>query len=401
MKHFFAMILALCMLCGILPASALAEDMLLEEVLLEELPELEELITEEEIPQTEPILEETLPELPEEEPLLPENNAEPAAFSLDAKDPIFHFPERIIIPATLKDIKKENMLVNYQLDTWSTGEKCLSTFYTLGGEHYDLFIWYKTDGAFSHAQISSSGAKTGSGTIAYSVYNLTEQSGFNRRGQYKELEGIYNDKEMRVSYVFAYPDGYSSECYVKYVIYTNKQSNSETTWMYRPEEGWTVLSNGQYVPVDEGPRTNLIPPLKIRFSNREIKLYTKDVFVNSNINQFVGRCYTEALNRTEEEMQADQEGVAYWYNNLKDGLISADFVGYYFIFSPEGAQKGQSNNDFVTMLYRLYMDREPDEGGLNYWDDLLNRLILTREDVNWWFCESDEWQGIKAEYGMI
>ena len=42
----------------------------------------------------------------------------------------------------------------------------------------------------------------------------------------------------------------------------------------------------------------------------------------------------------------------------------------------------------------------PDEGGLAYWDNLLNSGTLTRENVNWWFCESAEWQGIKASYDM-
>ncbi len=122
--------------------------------------------------------------------------------------------------------------------------------------------------------------------------------------------------------------------------------------------------------------------------------------VDANIYSFVYRCYSEALGRTPAEIQADSDGVMYWYNNIKNGLISADYVGYYFVFSPEGSQKGQSNNSFVTMLYRLYMNRTPDKEGLDYWDKLLNSGTLTRENVNWWFCESAEWRMIKADYGM-
>ena len=131
-----------------------------------------------------------------------------------------------------------------------------------------------------------------------------------------------------------------------------------------------------------------------------VKLTTSDSAIDTNIYNFVYRCYSEALGRTAAEIEADKDGVMYWYNNLKNQLISADYVGYYFVFSPEGASKGQSNNAFVTMLYRLYMNRVPDAGGLAYWDDLLNSGTLTRENVNWWFCESAEWQGIKAQYGM-
>lgn len=38
-----------------------------------------------------------------------------------------------------------------------------------------------------------------------------------------------------------------------------------------------------------------------------------------------------------------------------------------FVFSQEMANRNLSNQEYVTMLYRTMMDREPDEAGLNDW----------------------------------
>ena len=159
-------------------------------------------------------------------------------------------------------------------------------------------------------------------------------------------------------------------------------------------------NNGASVLYKDYVNTEGIPHPVIEFTGKTLRLWNAAPVTDTNIYNFVLRCYSEALGRTDAEIQADSEGVMYWYNNLKNGLNSADYVAYYFIFSPEGAQKGQSNTDFVTMLYRLYMNRVPDLSGLIYWDDLLDSGTLTRENVNWWFCASAEWQGIKASYNM-
>ncbi len=188
-----------------------------------------------------------------------------------------------------------------------------------------------------------------------------------------------------------------------YCIRTNK--SSEALQIYNAETGgwdWCGSNTGP-ITMNANETIYLVTLFWSYEDSMSIMLTAEkvgDAFPDDNICRFVLRCYSEALGRTDAEIQADREGVLYWYNNLKNQLISADYVGYYFVFSPEGASKGQSNNAFVTMLYRLYMNRIPDEGGLKYWDNLLNSGTLTRENVNWWFCESAEWQGIKTEFGM-
>ncbi len=181
--------------------------------------------------------------------------------------------------------------------------------------------------------------------------------------------------------------------------------NSKSLNLYNPEKSDWVYYGASIGPIEMAANETIYFST-LFWNDEEVQKETvtvekaDDAFPDDNICKFVLRCYSEALGRTDAEIQADRDGVLYWYNNLKNQLISADYVGYYFVFSPEGASKGQSNNAFVTMLYRLYMNRIPDAGGLAYWDGLLNSGTLTRENVNWWFCESAEWQGIKTEFGM-
>ena len=47
-------------------------------------------------------------------------------------------------------------------------------------------------------------------------------------------------------------------------------------------------------------------------------------------------------------------------------------VSYGFIFSKEMEGFGLSNEEFITRLYKIYLDRAPDEQGFNYWLDKMN-----------------------------
>ena len=79
--------------------------------------------------------------------------------------------------------------------------------------------------------------------------------------------------------------------------------------------------------------------------------------------------------------------------------MTPEWTAYFFIFSPEGIQKGQETESFLTMLYRLYMDREPDGEGFAFWNEILEAGILGREEVAAYFGVSPEFQGITASFG--
>ena len=110
---------------------------------------------------------------------------------------------------------------------------------------------------------------------------------------------------------------------------------------------------------------------------------------------FVRRCYEKALAR-----EPDEGGFAYWVENLRKGLVTSEWTAYYFIFSPEGVQKGQETETFLTMIYRLYMDREPEEEGFAYWNEILEAGTLGREEVAAYFGASPEFRTIVNSFGL-
>ena len=108
---------------------------------------------------------------------------------------------------------------------------------------------------------------------------------------------------------------------------------------------------------------------------------------------FVQRCYTKALDRA-----FDQGGVDYWVEQMRGGLKPQD-VAKQFIFSEEATNMGRSNDEFIKTLYRLYMGREADDGGLAYWNGKMAEG-MTYEQVNDGFAGSEEFAAIVAGFGL-
>lgn len=112
------------------------------------------------------------------------------------------------------------------------------------------------------------------------------------------------------------------------------------------------------------------------------------------IEQFVCRIYTDCLGRTPEE-----DGVKYWAAELSSGKRDGASVGAGFVFSDEYMRKGTTRKEYVKMLYVVFMGREADEAGLNYWlDNMKNGM--TREEVFKGFVDSREYTLICTTYGI-
>ena len=114
---------------------------------------------------------------------------------------------------------------------------------------------------------------------------------------------------------------------------------------------------------------------------------------NLNITRFVTHCYRSALNRG-----GDVGGLNNWTGRMLNGRTPQD-VAYSFVFSAECQNRNLNNEDFVRMLYRLYLNREPDQGGFNNW---INRLKngMTRQQVVNGFGNSLEFKKVIASYGL-
>lgn len=117
---------------------------------------------------------------------------------------------------------------------------------------------------------------------------------------------------------------------------------------------------------------------------------------NSGVEGFVERLYTIALNRASEP-----DGKAFWVKQLKDKTMTGAEVAHGFFFSKEFTDADLSNGEFVTRLYRTFMDRQPEEEGFDFWTTGLFSGTLTRESTFQGFIESDEWDSICKNYGIV
>ncbi len=113
-----------------------------------------------------------------------------------------------------------------------------------------------------------------------------------------------------------------------------------------------------------------------------------------NVGDFVRRCYQVALQR-----EAEAEGFEYWVSKLNNGEACGAQVGFGFIFSGEYMNRNRNDDEFVRDLYSMYFDREPDQGGYDYWMGLL-AAGSSREDVFAGFANSQEFYNLCLKYGV-
>lgn len=112
------------------------------------------------------------------------------------------------------------------------------------------------------------------------------------------------------------------------------------------------------------------------------------------IEAFLCRLYETVHNRA-----ADQAGLEYWANALASGRFSGAYVIHQFIECEEFWARNVNNSDYINMLYRAVLNREPDEAGRAYW---LSKLDggMNREKLTNYFIDSNEWRNLCAQYGI-
>ena len=109
---------------------------------------------------------------------------------------------------------------------------------------------------------------------------------------------------------------------------------------------------------------------------------------------FVERLYTIALGRS-----SDPAGSQDWVDAITLRGETGAGCARGFLYSPEFLNKGVSNEEFVTTLYRTFFDREPDQAGFNAWVEVLNNGT-SKEEVIEGFINSTEWANLCLLYGI-
>lgn len=118
--------------------------------------------------------------------------------------------------------------------------------------------------------------------------------------------------------------------------------------------------------------------------------------INMEATGFIARLYTKILGR-----KFDEDGLENWCKAYitKEKTIE-DIAAEGFLHSPELEQQNLNNKEFVTRMYETFLNREPDEDGLNDWVEKLERGIETRNSLVYGFTNSPEFAKLKAEYNL-
>ncbi len=108
--------------------------------------------------------------------------------------------------------------------------------------------------------------------------------------------------------------------------------------------------------------------------------------------ELIDDLYRKTLRRS-----ADRSGRAYWVDQLGDGT-GLDEIGQYFYSLEEYfIRADRSNSEFVANLYRDVLSREADSSGQRYWTDLLNRSVVSRHEMVFFFTQGIETRTKRAE----
>lgn len=115
---------------------------------------------------------------------------------------------------------------------------------------------------------------------------------------------------------------------------------------------------------------------------------------NEGVTAFVNRLYRKALGR-----DGDDDGMEDWCRKILRREQNMESVAHGFIFSAEFLTRATSDEEFVRILYRTFLDRECDPAGFNDWVGKLNQG-MERELVFQGFARSPEFRRLMQEYGV-
>ena len=115
---------------------------------------------------------------------------------------------------------------------------------------------------------------------------------------------------------------------------------------------------------------------------------------NEGVTAFVSRLYNKALGRG-----GDEQGLEDWCRMILRREGTMESVAYGFIFSPEFLSHNTTNEMFVRILYRTFLDREGDPAGFADWVGKLDQG-MDREFVFQGFARSREFSQLMEEYGI-
>jgi len=116
-------------------------------------------------------------------------------------------------------------------------------------------------------------------------------------------------------------------------------------------------------------------------------------YYEKGIKGFISRFYRLVLNRN-----IDQTGLEYWEDQIINGEKTPAQVALGFFSSKEYQNKHQSDEEFVSTLYKVFFDRDADKKGYDYWKGQLKKK--SRTDIVKAFTTTKEFKNLVKSFGI-
>jgi hypothetical protein len=99
------------------------------------------------------------------------------------------------------------------------------------------------------------------------------------------------------------------------------------------------------------------------------------------------------------EREPDETGLGNWVDALYSGRATGAKLVCGFVLSKEYQANSLSDEEYITAFYRIILNREPDEGGLNSWIAILDNGCTYKKILEG-FINSDEFGNLCKDLGI-
>ncbi len=200
---------------------------------------------------------------------------------------------------------------------------------------------------------------------------------------YQAMLGRGADPDGRAAWVQALVDGYPYAAIINGFCGSTEFINICNDYGIQPGSVQVKGTMVKRVSIDPENADPSAPVVRVGYNSE---------FINEEkARAFVKHCYESVLGR-----EGDAEGVEAYTALILNGEKTPKRVAYEFVFSPEFQGRLPGNEAFIRILYRLYLNREPNAEELGGWVAMLEGGTSLEEIVKG-FADGAEFRALVRE----